>query len=286
MKTVVYLDILLLVNFLIGFLMVGMTGILTGHAPSFLRQMLGGAMAAVLSLSILLPPLPRPLQLLGQLAGCCLVALVAFGRGTPAVFLRRVGFLWMGNLLVAGAVILSCLNWSLPGVHTNNLQVYLYVSPQILFWASVGVYGAGWLFWRLWRGKLPQPVHLVSLTLADRQLEIRGMVDTGFGLRDDWTGKPVILLSLEALKGALAPEMREGLEGWAVGKKMELPGLRLLPCATVAGNTLLPAFPAQIKGKKGKPVPVLAAFTRETLRTGEAVEALLGRDLADLLEIT
>ena len=41
MKTVIYLDTLLLVNFLIGYLLLRGAGLLTGCAPSFGRNLLG-----------------------------------------------------------------------------------------------------------------------------------------------------------------------------------------------------------------------------------------------------
>ena len=62
-------------------------------------------------------------------------------------------------------------------------------------------------------------------------------------------------------------------------------GARLLPCATVGGNTLLPALPGEI-GRPGEgTIRVLAAFTGERFRAGEEAEALLGPDLARLLEL-
>ena len=285
MKTVVYLDVLLLVNFLTGFLMVGVVGLITGRPPAFFRQVLGGGAAAAVSLSILLPPLPWLLQLIWQLAGCCLVVMTAFGKMKPGGFLLRTGLLWGENLLLAGVVILSCLKLGLPGVHTNNLQVYLYVSPQVLFWCSAGVYGAGWLFSRLWGNRTPQPVYLLELRVADTLLPVRGMVDTGFVLRDDWSGRPVVLLSLPAVGGELDPVLAAALEDWRMGQGTLPRGARLLPCATVGGNTLLPALPGEI-GRPGEgTIRVLAAFTGERFRAGEEAEALLGPDLARLLEL-
>lgn len=285
MKTVVYLDILLLVNFLIGFLMVGTVGILTGRPPAFGRQVLGGAVAAGLSLSILLPPWPWGVQLLWQLAGCCGVVWAAFGRTGPRGFVLRTLLLAAGNLLVAGLVIVSCVKLGLPGVHTNNLQVYLYISPQVLFWASVGVYLAGWLFWRLWGKNLPRPQYGLTLELQGRTLQVEALLDTGFSLEDPWSGRPVILLSLADLAPALDPDLAKAMGDWAGKDACRLGGLRLIPCATVGGKGLLPALPARLRWKKGAWIQVLAVFSGEKIRAGEGVSALVGQDLARLLEI-
>lgn len=286
MKTVVYLDILLLVNFLTGFLMVGMVGLITASPPAFFRQVLGGAAAAVVSLSILLPPLPWFLQLAGQLAGCCLVVLAAFGRLRPVGFLLRIGLLWGENLLLAGAVILSCLKLGLPGVHTNNLQVYLYISPQIFFWCSVGAYGAGWGFSRLWGGRTPQPLSILEIRVGDAVFPVRGLVDTGFALEDHWSGRPVILLSLPLVKDRLDPVLAAALGSWDREETALPPGFRLLPCATVGGKSLLPAIPGEVRGQKTGAVPVLAAFTGEPIRAGGEAEGLLGPYLARLLALS
>lgn len=286
MKTVVYLDVLLLVNFLIGFLMVGVVGLLAGPPPSFLRQVLSGCCGAVASLFILFPPLPWLCQILWQLGGCCLMILAAFGRGKAAGFFIRTGLLWAGNLLTAGAVILSCLKLDLPGVHTNNLQVYLYVSPQVLFWCSVGVYLAGWLWTKFWAGKQPDPLMSLEVTVMEGTLTLRGLLDTGFRLRDDWSGRPVLLISLPLMGDRMAPELVEALENWSGGGEANLPGLRLLPCATVSGQTLLPALPVKVRLEGRKEISILGAFTKEKLRAGEEAEALLGWDLAQALEMT
>ncbi len=286
MKTVVYLDVLLLVNFLIGFLMVGVVGLLAGPPPSFLRQVLSGCCGALVSLSILFPPLPWLCQILWQLGGCCLMILTAFGRGSHTGFLIRTGLLWAGNLLTAGAVILSCLNLNLPGVHTNNLQVYLYVSPQVLFWCSVGIYLAGWLWTKFWSGKQCDSLASLEVTVMDRTVRLKGLLDTGFHLRDDWSGKPVLLISLPLVADRIAPELVGALENWARGGEEHLPGLRLLPCATVTGQTLLPALPVKVRLEGKREICILGAFTREQLRAGEGVEALMGRDLAQALEMT
>lgn len=286
MKTVVYLDVLLLVNFLTGFLMVGVVGLIAGQPPTFLRQVLGGGAAATLSLSILLPPLPWLLQLAWQLAGCCLVVLAAFGKMRLAGFLFRTGLLWGENLLLAGAVILACLKLGLPGIHTNNLQVYLYISPQVLFWCSVGVYGAGWGFSRLWGVSTPQPISALEIRVGDTVFPVRGLLDTGFALEDHWSGRPVILLSLPLVEDRLDPVLAAALGSWDRGETALPSGFRLLPCASVGGESILPALPGEIKGKGTGVVPVLVAFTGEPIRAGEGAEALLGPHLARLLALS
>ena len=60
MKTVIYLDELLLTNFLAAAMLLLCTGLLCARQCSGLRLMAGSAAAAAASLGILLPELPRP----------------------------------------------------------------------------------------------------------------------------------------------------------------------------------------------------------------------------------
>lgn len=284
MKTVIYLDVLLLTNFLIAFLMLGAVSLWVRQPLRFGRALAGAILGALASLTILLPPMPLPIQLLVQLAGCGGMVAAAFGWQSAPAFCRRAALLWAFNLVLAGVTILCCMKQALPGVHTNNLQVYLYLSPQGLVALSLLVYGGGWLAKRL-RGNPGQSLELeLELELLGERVPVRGMLDTGFALRDDLGSRPVILVQLEALEGRISPKTVLALARWLEGRGMiTLPGLRLLPCTTVSGQGLLPAFPALARAK-GRELSVLAAVTSQPIRLGREAEAIFGWELAQLLQ--
>ena len=88
MKIVVYLDILLVTNFIAGYFLLRAAGWLAGAACSAPRALAGAALAAASTLILLAPALPAPLGFAYKLASAALVTLAAFGWHGLRPFLR------------------------------------------------------------------------------------------------------------------------------------------------------------------------------------------------------
>ena len=79
MKTGIYLDELLLTNFLAAAALLLGAGLLCARQCSGLRLMAGSAAAAAASLGILLPELPEPVAFLYKVFTCCAAVAAAYG---------------------------------------------------------------------------------------------------------------------------------------------------------------------------------------------------------------
>ena len=122
MKTVIYLDELLLTNFLAAAALLLGAGLLCARQCSGLRLMAGSAAAAAASLGILLPELPGPAAFLYKVFTCCAAVAAAYGVPGLRNFVQLCMWYLLLNLLLCGAVLL-------PGVQSANLCVYLPLSP-------------------------------------------------------------------------------------------------------------------------------------------------------------
>ena len=122
MKTVIYLDELLLTNFLAAAALLLGAGLLCARQCSGLRLMAGSAAAAAASLGILLPELPEPAAFLYKVFTCCAAVAAAYGVPGLRNFVQLCAWYLLLNLLLCGAVLL-------PGVQSANLCVYLPLSP-------------------------------------------------------------------------------------------------------------------------------------------------------------
>ena len=122
MKTVIYLDELLLTNFLAAAMLLLCTGLLCARQCSGLRLLAGSAAAAAFSLCILLPELPGAAAVLCKAFTCGAVVAAAYGVPGPHGFARLCAWYLLLNLLLCGAVVL-------PGVQSANLCVYFALSP-------------------------------------------------------------------------------------------------------------------------------------------------------------
>lgn len=287
MKTVIYLDVLLLVNFLMAWLLLRMAGLLSGQAARYRRLLAASALAALASLILFAPELPYPVQLCYRAATAALICYTAFGWRAWAQFWAGVGWYTAFNLLAAGLALLYIYRTGSRLVQTANLAVYLRISPLVL----VALTGLCYLMLNVllrWlhpprRGEMPIGLQVL---LEGAPLTLRASLDTGCHLKDPMTCLPVLLISYADAKARLPAETARFLEAWFAGKRTAKPpasaALRMIPCHTAAGRTLLPGFAVEEIGLiTGYGVQGLGrtvvAFCPETLG-GDACEALYGSD--------
>lgn len=280
MKTVIYLDVLLLMNFVVGYLLLRAAGLVCGVCPPFGRNLLGGWAAALATLVLLLPPLPLLFQLLIRLFGALCAVWAAFPGQSRRSFFRLTGWYFALNMGLAGLLLLLMQGGWLPGTETNNLAFYLAVSPGLLCGACGGVY----LAVRLAALLLPSSdaeYGEAHVTLSGETLTLRTLRDTGFSAREPVTASPVLLVSLPAVEKYLPPDLCSFLQVWFSGKTASPPpGLRLclVPMNTANGPLLAPAFrlPVTLGGRSWPGLPV--AFSPHPL--GDC-QALAGTALFD-----
>ena len=240
-KTVIYLDVLLLTNFALTLLFLLAAGLLAGVECRAGRLLLGGAAGAASSLALLAPEAPDAAALLYKVSTAALTVAAAYGWPGSRCFARLVGWFCAGNLLLAGALLL-------PGAQTNNGCIYLPLSPGALLAGAGGVVLAVQGVLRF-LGRGGGQVFPARLTVADTALDVRAFCDTGFSVQEPLSGRMVVLVRFGAVQGRLPPALGTYLEQHFAGAA-PLPapalGVHLVPCTTVAGHCILPAVPASL----------------------------------------
>lgn len=240
-KTVIYLDVLLLTNFALTLLFLLATGLLAGVECRAGRLLLGGAAGAASSLALLAPEAPDAAALLYKVSTAALTVAAAYGWPGGRCFARLVGWFCAGNLLLAGALLL-------PGAQTNNGCIYLPLSPGTLLAGAGGVVLAVQGVLRF-LGRGGGQVFPALLTVADTALDVRAFCDTGFSVQEPLSGRAVVLVRFGAVQSRLPPALGTYLEQHFAGAApLPVPalGVRLVPCTTVAGHCILPAVPASL----------------------------------------
>lgn len=314
MRTVVYADILLAVNWIVDYFLLVGTAVITGCMASRRRLLLGGALGGLCAFVFLAPPLPLWAQLLYQAASGTLVLLTAFRLRRPRYFIQLWIWYFLLNLCYAGLVLAAMYWLSFEAIRTNNLAFYYDVSPMLLVGCILIFYillrGLSWLF------SPPQADKVVwaQVALGTQQLHAQVLVDSGFTAQDVLLDQPLLLLSYPDTLGGLAawPQARQktgqspqassttpgpgrkpdvdaphaaddaqrlqhGLREWfgaAPPARRLAPGLRLIPLHTAAGPTIAPGFTAQAV-INGRNTRVTLAFCEERFRAGQ-VQGLFG----------
>ena len=274
-KTVIYLDVLLLTNFALTLLFLLAAGLLAGVECRAGRLLLGGVAGAASSLALLAPEAPDAAALLYKVSTAALTVAAAYGWPGGRCFARLVGWFCAGNLLLAGALLL-------PGAQTNNGCIYLPLSPGALLAGAGGVVLAVQGVLRF-LGRGGGQVFPARLTVADTALDVRAFCDTGFSVQEPLSGRAVVLVRLDAV--SLPPGVRAYLDACLAGVGAEPRpewGVRFVPCQTVAGHCLLPALPAALASNGRKQDGIYAAFCDMTPPPG-GWTALVSAETAALL---
>lgn len=280
-KTVIYLDELLLVNFVIAAILLLSAGLFTGRQCTAARLCLASGLAALSTLSLLAPELPLPAALACKVGSCAAIVAAAYGLPGLRSFLRLCAWYLLMNLLLCGAVVL-------PGVQANNLNIFLPISPGRLLVCCGAVYaglqGVLYCF-----GRSPARSIAAVLELADgTRLSVQAFYDTGFSVQEPLSGRAVVLVQYRPVRPQLPAEVRRFLDGYFAGEGSVLPpqelGLRLIPCRTVNGHSLLPALPANTLCAANRHTPALWAAFCDTDASGGEWTLLYGNDTAQLLE--
>lgn len=284
----VYVDILVLVNMMIGYCLLRTVQSLCTMACKQWRIILAAFLAGCSALLLLLPPLHWAFALLCRVV-CCVAIIAAMAVPLPLrSFCKAVVWYLALNMLLAGVVMGLCSATGTQQLQANNTAVYIRVSPLLLIALAGAVYIVLSLAQRMLH-LTPKGKQLIpyTLTFAGNSLCGVACVDTGFSATDIYTDEPVILLDYTLVRSMLTSETELALVLYFTGHQVPGNGtpLHLLPMHTAAGATVLPAIG---KGsvtlgslKKKTFGNVTVAFAPRTLGEG-SYNALIGPNLSEL----
>lgn len=252
----VYLDLVVLLNFLVDYLLLLGTNRLSGFPPEALRLIPAAGLGAVYSGMCMLPEFRFLSGILWRCVFLVLMAAIGFGLNRSAI---RRGFVFVLLSMTMGGVAL-CFG-------RGDFLVLLLagVCVRLLCGAAFG-------------GRVGEREYVnVTLCYGEHTVSVVALRDTGNGLRDPITGESVLVVSGgvgKKLAGLTQYEIQNPLETMV---KSPLPGLRLIPYRSVGnpGGMLL-ALPVEHCVMNGKRRPTLVAFSAEGLGRGEVFEALTG----------
>lgn len=243
----IYLDVLLLVNFVTAYFLLLASGLLSGQRAGAGRMLLGSGVAALSSLILFAPEQPFAVQLAYKIGTALLITAAAFGYRNKRRLVTAACWYAAFNIALAGLVMLVIFHTGTRVLQTGNLTVYLRVSPLLL----VALSGAGCLAVEvamrlLGRGKPVRQAVGLEVELAGAPVHLRAVLDTGCHLTDPITCLPVLVVSFPDAEPRLPPPVRDYLKAWFAGKAPDQPPegmkLRLIPCSTAAQRSLLPGF--------------------------------------------
>ena len=251
LKQTIYVDVLLAVNLFVNyFLLLTVRGFL--HLTvSRLRLLLGAAVGAAGSLSILLPTLSPVLSVLFQLVLSAAIVFSSFWRQRLGQLLRAFVCFYLISFAYAGFMLAIWYFVSPERIVIKNSVVYFEVPPLLLALLSVAAYGIVSLLSRL-AGQREADGGFCKLTvcLDGREVSCVGKLDTGSTLMEPFSRDPVVVASRPVLKDLLVQSLPGFLEDPDAGNAApdfaeagsSVQNIRMIPYSDLSGTGVLPAF--------------------------------------------
>ena len=251
----VYLDLVMLLNFLVDLLLLLGTNRLAGYPTGLARCALAAAFGALYSGVCMIPGLRFLGNTLWRIVSLCLMAVVSFGMNLSAI--RRGGIFVILSMALGGIALHLGSRDFLPLVFCGGILLML---CRISFGDPPG-------------GRTYVPI---TISHKGKQVQMMALQDTGNTLRDPVTGEQVLVLSTHMaarLTGLSAEQIRSPLETLAA---KPIPGLRLIPYRAVGSSGMLLGMRFENVTIHGKVRSAVVAFAAEDFGRGESYQALAG----------
>lgn len=246
MGSVVYVDLLFLINFSMDFLCFYVTARLLHRRFAIWRSMLGALVGGIYSVVILFLSMNYIPGMLADLGVCALMCLFAFGCADKTLYefclCTSVYFCVsaaLGGFMTAMYSLLNRLELPLAeSGASDGISVWLF-GLLALVSGLVSLLGG-----RFFRGTSSATVADVEITYLGKSVTVRAFVDTGNMLSDPLSGKPVIVVDKRAAEKIMTKgSLNIALNGGAgIVSAEELHGIRLIPSETASGRAILCAF--------------------------------------------
>ncbi len=206
----VYVDILILTNFIVDYFLLLLTAFLTKNQIKRWRLLLSAAVASLSSLLIFAPEFPFILEMLLKLAISLAVVFIAFGFKNAVRYIKSVLIFYAANVILAGGALTLWAIFSPTGLVVRNGAVFYNISPITLIITTAAVYVLSLLISKIADGRKNRGrEYSITLKLEGRQVELVGMMDSGNMLHDSLSGSPVIVCDYNKIRPLLTPAMEK-----------------------------------------------------------------------------
>ena len=275
---VIYADILVILNLYINYFLVRSAALLLRRDLSSKRCLLAAGIGAVAALSALLPELPFWAVAGIKAAVGCAVVFAAFGRQKKIDFVISLLCFLIISFVFAGLMLALWTFFAPFDMVYSNGVAYFNIPIAAIAVFTAAAYGAVKAVRYFSDRRLScRRICRVKITVTGVTAELKGLADTGNGLCDIFSGKSVIVCRRDSVENIIPEAVRKYLDGKAADST---DGIRLLPCRTIAAESLIPVFSAASITIDGKTADGFIGVTKNTL--GEDIDCVFSPRIISL----
>lgn len=238
LKTVVYADILIIINFLVNYLLLRAEAAITSFSFKSWRILLSSFVGGMFSLIIFIENIPTTINTVIKIICMSAMILIAFKIKSFKAYLKHF-FAFLAVNFIFGGIMLAINVFLFPDSSVyNNGIVYFDMDILTLTLVSVACYAILNLINKYIKSKTPPKcIYTIRINYKNKTAEGNALFDSGNTLCDCFSGRPVIIAEKDFIRGILNGEEIECTKNF-----------RLIPFSTIKGNGALPAFLADSVG--------------------------------------
>ena len=278
LNTVIYADILVVINIIINYLLLRAAAAITACEFRALRFLAASALAGIFSLIIFIDNMPLWLSIIVKIAFLLIMVFVAFGAKSVKAFVKCFAAFFIANFVFAGIMLAVC-TFLLPNAAMyKNGVVYFDIDILTLTVSAIVCYIILSILSRLTRSRVPQKcIYHIKITAGEKSVEGKALFDSGNTLCDCFSGKPVIIAENDFVKSLYEKTQLSDMKNF-----------RLIPFSTIKDGGALPAFMAdeveiEINEFHAFAKEIYIAVTDKKIVSG-GYSALLGVPVFDAVE--
>ena len=278
LKTVIYADILVIINIMVNYLLLRASTAITGHSFKPLRFLLSSAAGGIFSLIIFIENIPIAVNIIAKLVFLAVMMLIAFEIKSGKAFVKCCAAFLAANFVFAGIMFAVCTAFFPHSALYKNGVVYFDIDILTLTVSTVICYFTLSLIARFTKSKTPDKcIYTIRITYEGKAVEGKALFDSGNTLCDCFSGKPVVIAEKEFIEPLLNNADITSAKNF-----------RLIPFTTIRNGGALPSFSADkvgilISGKMVETSGIYIGVTEKKIVSG-GYSALIGTPFFDAAE--
>jgi stage II sporulation protein GA (sporulation sigma-E factor processing peptidase) len=269
----VYVDVLIVVGFIINCFLLSATGKIL-HKPLRRLRVAAAALAGSFSsLIIFLPELSSFSLLTVRVLSAVIMVVAAFDYAGFRDMYRTSLLFFFVSFVFAGIEYGVSIMLGGSSAVWHNSVLYVDISLGVLVITTLISYVSLRVLRRFLDGGAADVSYTVTIETGGEKRDITAKIDTGNNLTDTLTGKPIIICGRSQLRGLIDDDMLISMFRCNYINEVVAPppGWKLIPFSTINSNGLLPAFsPAKVsiknnESKKAQHCDVYIGVTEEEM---------------------
>lgn len=237
----VYADVLLIINLFVNYTLLLCSARIIKKRVKKFRILLGAAVGSVYGLIILLPEIPKPLELVLRVVATALMVFCTFEYTNPQKFLRCFFTFFAVSMGFGGVMLVLWLTVAPVGMVYNNGAVYFDIDIGILAVSTIVCFAVISIISFFIERRTPkESAAIVTVEMNGETAKVNAIIDTGNSLRESFSGYPVAVVEKSEIQNILPQSIVDYYKN--SNTENESTGIRLIIHKTVSGIGILPAF--------------------------------------------